>query len=105
MGEDPSDERGVLAVGAVRPVVGDGCVEVEQTALDEQVRACRCSPLGGGEHDLDSTLVQTAAQVDDRLAVDVDTALGGVIAVRRDVVRERLGHTVEPGRNCPLHVG
>ena len=112
MAEQPADGDGLLAGGGeLGPVGGDGLVEVELAALDEQMGDGGDDALGRREHELQPVrVVGTGAlgvgaarpQVDHPLAVVVHGDRRADLAVLVEVADEGVADAFEPGGDGPV---
>ncbi len=102
--EQPAHGDLLLArLAELGPVGDDRRVDVEQPALREQVGAGRGGALRRREHDLQGVVVvrragvvaDTAPEVDDLGAVDVERVARPDLAVLLEVVRERVAYAFE----------
>jgi hypothetical protein len=115
VGEEPADRDALLAVGReLRPVGGDGRVEVELAALGQQVGAGGDDALGRGVDDLQGVALPGAAgprvgdaapQVDDLPAVQVDADRRAHLLVAGQIRRERRAYSVESRCGGPADFG
>ncbi len=106
VGHHVADEHAVLAVrGELRPVAGDGCVEVELAPIGEHQCRYEGHGLGGGPHVDDRVPLprhrlvpvgESAPQIDDRLAVEIDRNRRPHVDALGEVGGERLTHRREP---------
>src|SRR5207247_6097786 len=103
--EQPAHSDVLLARGLeLRPVLGDGSVEVQLTPLREEVCADRRDALGRREDELEGVLLPRAARllvgcatpdVDDLLALDVQREGRADLLVLDEVALERRTHRLE----------
>lgn len=115
VGEQPADGNVLLPVRReLRPVLRDGCVEVQLPALGEQERARGRHGLGGGVDDLQGVVLRgsvvlgigdPAPQVDHFPTVQVHGDGRAHLLAACQVGRERRTCRVEPRCGLPADFG